>query len=148
MNETCSSVEDPSFSDPGTPRIHGMSPRTITRATASKLREVLGDQRSVARLSTAKDLTEYRNISRYFHARLALVARGLLSYELEEIFCSCLPDFYLQADRHHRRQVQDAFMTAHDWVETHLFAKVNFYVRSWYETPAGKFFRHEWHDAK
>ncbi len=132
MTDQTSSTQAPSPSAPDASHHVEMLPDNMAWPEANEVWREFGDENSTACLATTKELAEYKNAVRHFHACLALVVRGLHVDEVMMIFCSSLPAFYNEAAKTDRVKIQDALEAAHEWVETHLLAKVE-----WFKTPAG-----------
>ena len=106
--------------------------------------DVFGDEASMKSLSTCKNMDEYENMVRYFHARLALFVRGLHYDECETVFRSTTPAFYHSMDKNEKIALTALFENAYNWIETQLITRINSYVQKWYKTEAGEHFWSEW----
>lgn len=107
--------------------------------------QVFGDSLSTAYLQSASNLDKYKIACRFFHARLALVARGFNIDELKQIFTSCLPAF-LRNDYmdYERKRASREFEKQHDWVEDRLVERIRGYAKLWLQSPGGSYYRDEY----
>lgn len=107
--------------------------------------QVFGDYLSTAYLQSASNSDKYKIACRYFHARLALVARGFTIDELKQIFTSCLPAFlgndYMDNER--KRAFRE-FEKQHDWVEDRLVERIRGYAKLWLQSPGGSYYRDQY----
>lgn len=106
--------------------------------------ERFGDAESASRLACTSDIQQFENIARQFHARLALLVRGLHFNELQVIFKQCLPTFYDKADKATRNKVERVFEDAHLYIEGQLILRINAYAKKWLETAAGADYLKKW----
>ena len=120
------------------------SPLELSYPSIDEFWDVFGDEASTERLSTCKNMDEYENMVRYFHARLALFVRGLHYDECETVFRSTTPAFYHSMDKNEKIALTALFENAYNWIETQLITRINSYVQKWYKTEAGEHFWSEW----
>lgn len=116
---------------------------SYTPPLATKTWHTFGDPRSTEYLKATSNIDGYRIACRYFHARLALVARGFHIDELQQIFVSCLPPFLQDGDEYQRKQANQAFEMQHDWVQDQLVMRLCAYAKEWLMAPAGLFYREQ-----
>ncbi|MCJ1266411.1 hypothetical protein MMC22_006296 [Lobaria immixta] len=107
--------------------------------------QVFGDSLSTAYLQSASNSDKYKIACRYFHARLALVARGFTIDELKQIFTSCLPAFLRNdyMDNERKRAFRE-FEKQHDWVEDRLVERIRGYAKLWLQSPGGSYYRDQY----
>lgn len=120
------------------------SPLELSYPSIDEFWDVFGDEASTERLSMCKNVDEYENMVRSFHARLALFVRGLHYDECETVFRSTTPAFYHSMDKNEKIALTALFENAYNWIETQLITRINSYVQKWYKTEAGEHFRSEW----
>lgn len=107
------------------------------RPPASETWQIFGDNRSTEYLQSTTTMESYQVACRYFHARLALVARGFTIEDLKTIFQSCLPSFLKEGEDYDRRVAFEVFEVEHEWVEARLMDRFRGYANSWLQSPGG-----------
>lgn len=100
--------------------------------------EVFGDADSADYLSSAATLDQYRVACHYFHARLALVARGFAVGELEAIFNDTMPNYIREGHDVDRSKGAKEFERAYNWIQDRLVERLCAYAYLWLETEGGK----------
>ena len=107
------------------------------RPPASETWQIFGDSRSTEYLQSTTTIESYQVACRYFHARLALVARGFTIEDLKTIFQSCLPSFLKEGEDDDRRVAFEVFEVEHEWVEARLMERFRGYANLWLQSPGG-----------
>lgn len=83
-----------------------------------KFWDVFRDEISTERLSTYKNMDEYENIVRYFHAWLALFVQSFYYDKFEIVFCSTMSTFYHFMNRNEKIALIVLFENLYNWIET------------------------------
>ena len=120
----------------------------IPRPPIAETWHVFGDNLSKAYLQSASTLSEYKIACRYFHARLALVARGFIIGELEQIFASCRPPFLEDSDDFDLSVASREFEDQYNWVEDRLVERLRGYAKFWLKSPGGSCYRDQYLNHK
>ena len=121
---------------------------TVPWPAADKIWEVFGDLPAEMMIKTTTDVIQYTKLVRGFHARLALIVRGLHLEEVLAVFRACLPAWYATASKADQVTAQEEFEGAFDWVQDELVKKMKFYALQWYTTDAGTQYRNKWKESK
>lgn len=116
----------------------------VERPPVTRTWQVFGDSKSTTYLKSSTTLDEYEIACRYFHARLALVARGFSTDELLQIFNSCLPSFLQDGDDYERKLAYQAFEREYDLVEDKLVEKIQAYANAWLNSEGGSYYREQY----
>ena len=74
------------------------SPLELSYLSIDEFWDVFGDEALTERLNTCKNVDEYENMLRYFHARLVLFDQDFHYDKCENVFCSTMPAFYHSMD--------------------------------------------------
>lgn len=90
--------------------------------------DVFKDEASTKRLNTCKNMDQYENIVRSFHARLVLFVQGLYYDKCETVFCSTTPAFYHSMDKNKKIALLFLFKNAYNWIEMQLITHINSYI--------------------
>lgn len=117
------------------------TPKKNKRPKPSELVVALGDTQGAAFLIDAVDEDEYRRRASFFHARLALLIRGLNNNELTQIFNAAMPGFMGRLDEIERDALRADFDNAYTLVEHHLLQSVTEMAKTWLASDAGKAYR-------
>ena len=90
------------------------SPLELSYPSIDEFWDVFGDEASMKRLSTCKNMDEYENLVRYFHARLALFVQGLHYNKCKTVFRSTSPAFYHSMDKKEKIALTALFENAYN----------------------------------
>lgn len=114
----------------------------------SRTWSTFGDHDSARFLASAGATDEYKVGSLYFHARLALVVRGLSLDQLHNIFVSTLPPYLQDAPIYERNLAEKSFQAAHDAIEDRIVSRVKAYAESWIASAGGASYKRQQLHAK
>ncbi len=144
-------IEKPFELEPRSP----ISPRRRRKAAFSNQRpptnktwEVFGDQDLTDYLSSANNIAEYKNSCWYFHARLALIARGFSIDELKNIFNAILLQFLEDDEEYNRKTACRTFEDEYDWVMDRLIERIRAYAQLWINSLRGSDYKAKYLHAK
>ena len=138
-------LEPPS---PVTPRRRRKIAVFNQRPPVNKTWEIFGDQDSTDYLSSAANMAEYKIGCRYFHSRLALIARGFSIDEIKNIFHATMPPFLEEGEDYERKQACRMFEDEYDWVTDKLIERICGYASLWIETQGGQDYKQKYINAK
>ncbi len=93
-------------------------------------------------------MAEYKNGCRYFHARLALIARGFSIDELKNIFNATLPQFLEDDKEYNRKTAFRTFEDEYDWVMDRLIERIRAYAQLWIDSLGGSDYKAKYLHAK
>lgn len=134
---TSSGLETPTRKQ-ATPKVSSSGKsKGATRAPVGKTWAVYGAKHSGDYLRSLDTFDAYKIACRYFHAWLALVARGFSIDELKHIFTTCLPSFLKDADDYERKLALKEFENGYVWVEEQLVTRIKAYATTWLESATG-----------
>lgn len=127
--------------NPISPRRRRKTALSNSRPPTNKTWETFGDQGSTDYLSAASNMVEYKNGCRYFHARLALIARGFSIDELNNIFNATLPQCLEEDEEYNPKTACRTFEDEYDWVTDKLIERIRAYARMRIASPGGNDYR-------
>lgn len=93
-------------------------------------------------------MAEYKIGCRYFHSRLALIARGFSIDEIKNIFHATMPQFLEEGEDYERKQACRIFEDEYDWVTDKLIERIREYASLWIDTQGGQDYKQKYFDAK
>lgn len=89
-------------------------------------------------------MEEYTVGCRYFHGRLALVARGFSLDELKTIFMATMLAFLRGGADYERKHAREVFEDVHDWIEDKMVQRIAAYAKRWLAIPGGNLYQKEY----
>ena len=104
---------------------------------ANETWDVFGDSDSGTYLLSAATLDQYEIACYFFHARLALVARGFSVDESQAIFNATMPAFIREGSDTDRRKCTQEFERAYNWVQDRLVDRLCAYAELWLKGGRG-----------
>ncbi|MCJ1264022.1 hypothetical protein MMC22_003893 [Lobaria immixta] len=135
---TASGISTPIEGSTGSPTSKKKKTVLNERPPVEKTWEVFGDTDSTNYLSSARTEAEYETGCRYFHARIALIAREFTVDELTQIFHATLPKFIRDGEDYARRKANKIFEDAYDWVQDKIVERLRAYAKLWLKTEGGE----------
>ena len=92
-------------------------PLELSYSSINKFWDVFEDEALMERLSTYKNVDKYKNMVRYFHARLALFIQSLHYDKCETVFCLTTLAFYHSMDKNENIVLIALFKNIYNWIE-------------------------------
>lgn len=109
---------------------------------------VFGDLDLAKYLKGASTSKEYGRMIKYFYGRLILVVRRLHLPNIQAIFWSTLPPWYIAVETDLQNEMENEFEIAHDWAIQEVQKNLRAYSYAWTQSPASKTYTKAWNDAK
>lgn len=104
---------------------------------AIKTWATFGDVGSSRLMAAANEREEFKIVSLYFHAQMALIAQGLSLDQIKNMFVSTLPPYLQDGPPYEQNHAEKIFLDAHNRIEDLLVERIRGYANLWLSSSGG-----------